>query len=277
MTITTMTDELRERAQELGLHGLVAHFDELDDQAHRWLKPLLDWEETERRRRSLERRLKNAKLGAFKPLCDFDWSWPDVCDRAAVDALMKLLFVTEGANAILVGPNGVGKTMIAKNISHQGVLGGRTVRFVTAGTMLSDLASRETSNMLERRLRHYSRPHLLAIDEVGYLSYGNRHADLLFEVVSRRYEQGRSILVTTNKPFKEWNEIFPNAACVVTLVDRLVHKSDIVNIKGKSYRLKEAQERAARQARKRKTRKGRKRSEARQCELDPSSSSSEGA
>ena len=259
MTTPTTSDELERRARDLGLHGLVAHFDELDGQDHKWLLPFLDWEETERKRRSLERRLKNAHLGAFKPLCDFDWSWPETCDRAAIEALMRLRFVTEGANMILVGPNGVGKTMIGKNIAHQGLLEGQTVCFVTASNMLSDLSSKETASALERRLRHYSRPKLLAIDELGYLSYGNRHADLLFEVVSRRYEQGRSILVTTNKPFKEWNEIFPNAACVVTLVDRLVHKSDIVTIKGKSYRLKEAQERAARKAKARKTRKAQKR------------------
>ena len=265
---TTMSDELKHRAKELGLHGLVEHFDELDARGQRWLMQLLDWEETERKRRSLERRLKNARLGAFKPLCDFDWSWPEVCDRSAIEDLMKLRFVTEGANALILGPNGVGKTMIGKNIAHQGLLEGQTVCFVTASVMLSDLASRETASALERRLRHYSRPRLLAIDELGYLSYGGRHADLLFEVISRRYELGRSILVTTNKPFKEWKEIFPNAGCVVTLVDRLVHKSDIVKIQGRSYRLKEAKERAERQAEKRSKGKGRRRSPPQQTLLD---------
>lgn len=274
MMTQTISDELKLRASKLGLHGLVEHFDELDEQALEWLAFLLDWEESERQRRSLERRLQNAKLGAFKPLCDFDWSWPELCDRAAIEALMTLRFVTEGANVILVGPNGVGKTMLAKNIAHQGLLGGKTVCFVTASSMLSDLSSRETATMLDRRVRHYSSPHLLAIDELGYLSYGNRHADLLFEVISRRYELGRSTLVTTNKIFKEWGEIFPNAACVVTLVDRLVHKSDIINIKGKSYRLKEARERAAQQAKARAPResKGRSKPSARQCQLDTSTS-----
>jgi len=275
MTTPMMSDELNRRVKDLGLHGLMAHFDELDAQALGWLAQLLDWEETERRRRSLERRLKSARLGAFKPLCDFDWSWPEQIDRSAIESLMKLGFVTEGANAILVGPNGVGKTMIGKNIAHQGLLAGQTVCFVTASAMLSDLASRETSSALERRIRYYSGPRLLAVDELGYLSYGNRHADLLFEVVSRRYEQGRSMLVTTNKSFKEWNEIFPNAACVVTLVDRLVHKSDVVNIKGKSYRLREARERADRQAKSRASRqdKGRRRSprQQREHETEPPS------
>ncbi len=276
MTPPTLSDELKRRAKDLGLHGLVMHFDELDDQAQSWLVPFLQWEETERQRRSLERRLKNAKLGAFKPLCDFDWNWPEAIDRSAIEALMELRFVTEGANAILVGPNGVGKTMIGKNIAHQGLLAGQTVCFITASAMLSDLAARETASALERRLRHYSRPKLLAIDELGYLSYGNRHADLLYEVVSRRYERGRSFLVTTNKSFKEWNDIFPNAACVVTLVDRLVHKSDIVTIKGKSYRLKESRERAARHAKARKSRNGKSRGKSshQQCELEISTPSS---
>jgi len=103
---------------------------------------------------------------------------------------------------------------------------------------------------LRRRLRHYARPDLLAIDEVGYLSYSNRHADLLFELVSRRYEN-KSTMITTNRPFAEWRHVFPNAACVVSLVDRLVHNAEILAIDGDSYRLKEAQERSEQRARKR--------------------------
>jgi hypothetical protein len=103
---------------------------------------------------------------------------------------------------------------------------------------------------LERRLRHYARPALLVIDEVGYLSYSNRHADLMFELISRRY-QNKSTLVTTNRPFAEWREVFPNAACVVSLVDRLLHNAEIVSIEGDSYRHKEARERTEQRARQR--------------------------
>jgi len=99
-------------------------------------------------------------------------------------------------------------------------------------------------------LRHYAGPRLLVIDEVGYLSYSNRHADLLFELVSRRYEHN-STLVTTNRPFAEWREVFPNAACVVSLVDRLVHNAEVLAIEGESYRLKEARERSEQRARQR--------------------------
>jgi DNA replication protein DnaC len=99
-------------------------------------------------------------------------------------------------------------------------------------------------------LRRYTTPRVLVIDEVGYLSYGNRHADLLFEVVTRRYQQ-RSTILTTNRPFSEWNQVFPNAACVVTLIDRLMHKTEIVQVTGNSFRLKEAQERSAEREKKR--------------------------
>ena len=111
---------------------------------------------------------------------------------------------------------------------------------------------------LARRLRRYTSPAILAIDEVGYLSYDARYADLLFEVVTRRYEQQRSILLTTNKAFGEWNQVFPNAGCVVTLVDRLLHRAEIVALEGKSYRLKEAQERAARKAKSAQTRRAKR-------------------
>ena len=245
-------DALRRRAEALHLHGLLAHWNEVT--AADWLPRLLDWEEHERRRRSLERRLKDAHIGRFKPLCDFDWSWPKRCDRAAIEALMALDFVAERANVVLVGPNGVGKSMIAQNIAHQALIAGHNVLFTSAGQLFGDLAALDSDSALRRRLRHYARPQLLVIDEVGYLSYSNRHADLMFELISRRY-QNKSTLVTTNRAFAEWREVFPNAACVVSMVDRLIHHAEIIAIDAESYRLKEAQERTEQRARRRGTAK----------------------
>ena len=244
-------DALRERLRRLGLFGLLTRGEEM--LGEEWLPRLVEIEEAERQRRSLERRLHNARLGAFKPMADFDWSWPKKLDRELVDDLFTFGFVPEAANVVLLGPNGAGKTMIAKNLAHQAVLAGHTARFTTASEMLHDLAAQDSDLSLTRRLRRYCTPTLLVVDEVGYLSYDTRYADLLFEVVTRRYQQ-RSIVLTTNKPFGEWSEVFPNAACVVTLVDRLVHRAEIVNIEGNSYRLKEAKERATANAKARASR-----------------------
>jgi DNA replication protein DnaC len=237
-----------EQARALKLYGLLAHWDEVLDAP--WLEPLIRWEEQERARRGLQRRLSNARLGRFKPLADFDWNWPKQCDRQAVEELMGLGFVLEAANAVLVGPNGVGKSTIARNIAHQAVLAGHSVLFTNAAAMLNELAAQDGDNALRRRLALYARPRLLVIDEIGYLSYSNRHADLLFEIVSRRYEE-KSTIITTNKPFAEWNQVFPNASCVVSLVDRLVHHAEIIPIAGESYRLKEAKERSEKRRRQR--------------------------
>jgi len=207
-------DTLLVRAKALNLNGLLAHWTQAATES--WVQTLIDWEEQERARRSLERRLRQARIGRFKPICDFDWNWPKRCDRAAVEALMSLDFL----------------------------------KFTSAGQLLGDLAALDSDSALRRRLRSYAHPNLLVIDEVGYLSYSNRHADLLFELVSRRYEH-KSTVVTTNRPFAEWREVFPNATCVVSLVDRLVHHAEIIAIEGESYRLKEAQERSDQRARQR--------------------------
>lgn len=250
---TTDPTTLKRRAQALQLNGLLSNWSACCTEP--WVTTLLDWEEQERTRRSMERRLHSAHIGRFKPLADYDWSWPEQIDQGAVSDLMTLQFMQNASNAILVGPSGVGKTTIAQNIAHQAVLQGHTVMFTTAGKLLGELASLDSDSALRTRLRHYARPALLAIDEVGYLSYSSRYADLLFELVSRRHEQ-KSTLLTTNKSFAEWSEVFPNAACVVALVDRLVHHAEIIGIKGESYRQKEAQEHAKARTSKRKTSKG---------------------
>jgi DNA replication protein DnaC len=238
--------QLREHAAALRLHGLLAHWAEAmarPEQA-RWVAQMLAWEAAERGQRSLERRLREAHIGRFKPLADFDWAWPRQIDRAAVQELMTLEFLKDASNVVLVGPNGVGKTMCAANIGYQAVLAGHTALFTTAGNLLGELAALDSDSALRRRLRHYAAPDVLLIDEVGYLSYSNRHADLLFELVSRRY-QHKSTVVTTNRAFAEWGEVFPNAACVVSLIDRLMHRAEVVRIEGDSYRAKEAEEREA--------------------------------
>lgn len=255
-TETTRTpsqlQSLEDRARKLGLSGLLAHWQELAEAP--WVETVIRYEEEARSQKSLQRRIANAKIGPFKPMADFNWDWPKEIDREAVEDLFKLDFLKEAANVVLVGANGIGKTMIAQNLAYQAILRGHTARVITASEILNDLAAQEAGGALTRRLRHYFRPQLLVIDEVGYLSSSARHADLLFEVVNRRYQQ-RSIVLTTNKAFTEWSQVFPNSGCVVTLIDRLVHKAEILKIEAESYRAKEAQERAQARARERTARK----------------------
>ncbi len=247
---TTENNALKARLQALKLYGLLERWDEIRDAP--WLETVVEWEEESRSRRSLERRLKRARLGSFKPMTDFDWAWPRKIDRAQIEDLFRLDWVTSATNLVFVGANGVGKTMIVQNLAHQAILAGHTVKVLTASEMLNSLAEIDSSSGLIRRLRALVRPQVLVIDELGYLSYDNRHADLLFEVVSRRYEH-KPILVTTNKAFREWSSVFDSATSVRTIIDRMVHRCEVVNIDADSYRLKEHKEEAAKR---KKTRKG---------------------
>jgi len=241
--MTTLADQLT----ALGLRDTAAHLDDVVALAtkRRWsptqlLEHLVTTEQQERIRRSLERRLARSRLGRFSPMSDFDWAWPKRLDRAAVEAALRLDFLAAARNVVLVAAQGLGKTMIAQNIAHAAVLAGTHVLFTTAAQLLLDLGSQESTRGLARRLNYYATRGLLVIDEVGYLSYDARAADLLFQVVTRRYEK-RSLVLTTNLPFSEWPTIFPNAATAIALIDRLVHHADILTIDGDSYRRRVAE------------------------------------
>jgi DNA replication protein DnaC len=251
--------ELVELLKGIGLLRVSADLDDLLARAtkHRWspqelIEELARHEQRDRERRSLERRRRNAKIGRFKPIADFDWNWPKSIDRVAIDRALSGETVASNDNLILMAAHGLGKTMILRNLVHEAVLQGHCALYTEASKLLLDLGSRETARALDSRLRYYARPALLAIDEVGYLSYDARAADLLFEVVSRRYEN-KSIVIATNLAFSEWPTVFPNATCVTALVDRLTHHSDVVVIEGESYRKREAEH--ARRARKKRSKK----------------------
>src|SRR5216684_3325526 len=231
----------------LGLRHTAARLDDVVALAtkRRWsptqlLEHLVESEQQERTRRSLERRLARSRIGRFTSMTDFDWAWPKRIDRAAVDAVLRLDFLADARNVVLVAAQGLGKTMIAQNIAHAAVLAGTHVLFTTAAQLLLDLGSQESTRSLARRLTHYATRGLLLIDEIGYLSYDARAADLLFQVVSRRYEK-KSLVLTTNLPFSEWPTIFPNAATATALIDRLVHHAEIITIEGESYRRRVAE------------------------------------
>lgn len=247
-----MTESLKARAKQLGLHAIVSRWQDYCNQP--WLPALLQEEEAERAQRSMDRRIKEAKLGQFKPMSEFDWNWPRKIERELIDELFSLEFLNGASNVVLVGPNGNGKSMIAQNLGFQALIAGHSVRFTKASELLDELSGADGAFARRRCLRKYSLVDLLIVDEVGYLSYDNRYADLLYEVITARY-QNRSTIITTNRPFQEWGAVFPNAACVVTLVDRLVHKAEIVAIEAESYRQKEAMEAAAEKEKKRKARK----------------------
>lgn len=242
-----MTTPLADQLSSIGLRYLAENLDDIIalTTRKRWsptqlLEHIVDVESKDRTRRSLERRLRRSQIGRFKPMADFDWSWPKEVDREKVESALELDFMEQAGNVVLIANQGLGKTMIAKNIAYQAALAGHAVRFVSASQLLLDLGAQDSAKSLDRRLRYWSSIKLLVIDEIGYLSYDSRNADLLFQVVSRRYEN-KSLVLTTNLVFQEWPTIFPNAACTTALIDRVIHHALIIPILGDSYRKREAE------------------------------------
>lgn len=253
---TTPNHSLQAQLQQIGLRTLSTQLDDFLAHAararwspHQILEQMAQAEIAERSRRSLERRLRLSGIKKFKPMADFDWSWPTKIERDIIERALTLDFIPEARNLILVGRNGLGKTMIAQNICHAAVLAGYSVLFRSAAALLEEL-QRQGPDGRRSKLRTYANTGLVCIDEVGYLSFDDKAADLLYEVINRRYER-KPVILTTNRPFKEWNEVFPNATCIVTLLDRLLHHADVTVIEGDSYRVRESeQETAARRKKK---------------------------
>jgi len=252
---TIKNNSLSSQLQQIGLRALPTQLDDFLAHAakarwspHQILEQVVQAELAERSRRSLETRLRLSGIKRFKPIADFDWSWPTRIERDVIERALTLDFLSQARNIVLVGANGLGKTMIAQNICHAAVLAGSSVLFRSAAAILEEL-QRQTPDGRRRKLRSYANTGVLCIDEVGYLSADDKAADLLYEVINRRYER-KPVILTTNRPFKEWNEVFPNATCVVTMLDRLLHHADVTVIEGNSYRVRESEQEAAARRRK---------------------------
>ena len=248
---TNQSPELKEQLAQIGLLALADSVDDFLARASKArysprqvVEEVVRLEIVEGAKRSLERRLERSRIGRFKPIADFDWNWPKKIERDVIERALTLDFVQEHRNLVLLGANGVGKTMIARNLAYQAALAGHSVLFVTAAELLDDLRAEVAHTTFRRKLTKYATPQILVIDEVGYLSYDHHAADLLYKVVDRRYEK-KSIVLTTNLAFRDWNTVFPNATSIATLLDKLTHHADVTVIEGDSYRVHESQKEAA--------------------------------
>jgi DNA replication protein DnaC len=201
-------------------------------------------EQREREARNLARRTKLATLGTTTPLDRFDWNHPRAIDKDLYEHLLSLDFLRSGDNVLLRGPAGVGKTTLAKNLGLRALERGHSVLFCTVPAALADLLRQESLPATERRLRRYTSPQLLILDELGYVPCDSRAADLLFHIISRRHEQ-RSIVLTTNLPYKQWGSVFKDASCLGALVDRFAQHCHTLDIDADSWRQKASLKRTA--------------------------------
>jgi DNA replication protein DnaC len=204
-----------------------------------YLEKLADGEAALRKDRSTERRVRLACLPVIKTLDQFDWSWPKKINRLQIQQLFRLQFVKEPANVIMLGTVGLGKTHLASALAYTACLKGHATLFTTAVDVINTLAAAQSAGRMKQELKKYTRPALLVLDELGFLPIDKAGADLLFQVISQRYERG-AMVITSNKAFKDWPEIFNNDSTLTSaILDRLLHHAETVVIQGKSYRMKE--------------------------------------
>jgi len=237
---------LNEQLTQLHLCFLQEHHQELADQAAReqwtplqYLARLIEGESQRRHERQIARRLTAARFPVIKTLEQFNWNWPKKINQAQVQNLFRLAFLKDNASVIFIGGVGLGKTHLATALGHAACLQGHTVLFTTAIEAINTLSAAQAQCRLKTELKKFLAPTLLLVDEVGYLPIDKTGADLLFQIISGRYEKG-STVITTNQLYKHWARIFNNDATITSAVlDRLLHHNETILIEGKSYRVKD--------------------------------------
>ena len=242
-------NKLQADLQILGLHFMAEQYNQLASKATRdstnhvdYLAWLATGELNVRKDRATVRRIKSARFPVVKTLDQFSWSWPKKINRMAIQNLLRLQFMEDHSNVILLGTVGLGKTHIATALGYTACLAGKSVLFATAIDTINTLAAAQAANKLKTELKKYLSPQLLILDELGYLPIDKHGADLLFQVISQRYERG-STIITTNRAFKQWPEIFNNDSTLTSaILDRLLHHAETELIEGKSYRMKDQSE-----------------------------------
>jgi len=226
---------LKGNCQSLAAEGATNHWSHLD-----YLGRLIQGEVATRQDRVIARRIKAARFPAIKTLEAFRWDWPKKINRLQIQELFRLRFIEEKANVIFLGLVGLGKTHLATALGYAACQHGHSVLFANAIDVINTLSAAQTKGVLKTQLKRYLSPAILVLDEVGYLPIDQRGADLLFQVISQRYERG-SIILTSNKAFKQWPAIFNGDSTITSAVlDRLLHHAEAVLIEGSSYRLKTA-------------------------------------
>ena len=252
-TDTTDTQELTTRLHALDPHltylklaFIAEQYTELATQAaHKawshvdYLARLIEGEAHLRHDRATQSRIRLARFPVIKTLEQFRWDWPTRMNRLQVQHHFRLEFIKAKANLILLGGVGLGKTHLATALGYTACLQGYSVLFVSAIDVINTLAAAKGAGRLKPELKKYTKPALLILDELGYLPIDKTGADLLFQVISLRYEQG-AIVITSNRAFKEWPKIFNNDSTLTSaILDRLLHHADTVIIEGKSFRMKD--------------------------------------